>query len=769
MVESDAPNNVGSILLIVTAIPCVAVGAAWSAGARACATMQQCADDASLACSENTALRMCSIRACKPTIDPLRAYFIDIENAVSTSVLQFEDIADTQAALTLHRGACAPGMRHILNGEHSNTNDPPFCMVQLSYPSAMVRDAMDMRRNPMSERACGRWIDALTESNAQIRRGTSFAFLDSALIGKSMWLLAERRTGTAGILVPHAATKLVHSCRGMLDGNVADMLRSMRIAHAAIRRDAPHSVNSPRDLALFIGVLGGYACPGAIQLHTVSSPSGYQVSIAEGQMPSAEAVVRSMRLLSLAEHVIDAARSGLEWMERPNIDSDCSQTTDRVTHELIEALIEGLSAVAHRLSASSVEHRRSLASFNRLLCMVEAAIVVDNVAVVNGENSEYVPGQDTLIESIMAGLTAECVAVMADRMIGPDGISGQSAPTVSLESPEVTSLGRTRRWSVRYAPTQQQIARAFETPSEAEWRRATGRTLTRLSPAENKATEHDSCFEALRYAAVDAAESQLFSAVVPHSLYQRLAWMVSSIRENTMQMVTTSPFSNVFADVPSIVAGLSAVRVRFSGAPSGSWAGVSRPTQVSTGDFSDGPIFAYLSQLREQTKLNLHTVFDTDRHACDVPPLFEATEANAYYLHGADCIVISLALLHMPIADQAYDDISLLGRIGFVIAHEMAHVTLHSPREEVSYLALLEHYSPASTHEEALADVLAMAVLRRIVQAKAPQISCNETMLHMAQLFCALPDHAIPTTHPMGNGRVDLLVRTMREKLPHLC
>ena len=349
------------------------------------------------------------------------------------------------------------------------------------------------------------------------------------------------------------------------------------------------------------------------------------------------------------------------------------------------------------------------------------------------------------------------------------GNSGASIVSASPGAP--TALRRIRRFNESVGPE-------GEAPTDAEWLAATRFAMQRPDgwrgwPASTKTRQlmetgtnaNDACFEALRYMASGLTERELFFALVPSRLLQRLEEATAAIQEAVAIAVQEAPLRDVFVDPVAVARDVRGVRVRIAGAPYGGPLGRARRATDPRTARGAGSVIAFLEAARAELLDAVHAMFDVDGDPCDGSILFEAAEPNAYYIGAYRCAILQLGILFDPFADEAYDDTSLHSRIGFIIAHELAHATMHVPRYSGPYYTLLEAYEYTSTHEEALADVVALAALRKLSSFK----SLNETLLHIGQLFCAYrppgwTDYWWPS-HPPGNSRVDDLYRTAIEGL----
>ena len=132
---------------------------------------------------------------------------------------------------------------------------------------------------------------------------------------------------------------------------------------------------------------------------------------------------------------------------------------------------------------------------------------------------------------------------------------------------------------------------------------------------------------------------------------------------------------------------------------------------------------------------------------------------NAYLLLGSTsaCVMVLPGLVVPPFADERYDDPSLYTRLGFVIAHEFAHVTAFLSQWDLAYTNQLLSDYREETHVEAIADLGAAAALLRL-----PFVNNETVCASVSQLFCGRVGWAgllrpgdPPLRHPATNLRGD--------------
>jgi len=199
------------------------------------------------------------------------------------------------------------------------------------------------------------------------------------------------------------------------------------------------------------------------------------------------------------------------------------------------------------------------------------------------------------------------------------------------------------------------------------------------------------------------------------------------------------------------------VRIYFKGSEDSSKYGDDPATVSVRFDDSRGFVMAVMNSVLERNVRLLNDAF-LENNPCELPPVFELTVANAYYLTQANCIHVMYGLLQPPFADDSYSVNQLMKTFGFYIAHEISHTAhTHGVRESSAFQA----YDQPSVYTEAFADVVAfIAVFNSIPKSRD---ECLSLWHSIGQTFCS--SHTIlPTsqdTHPHGNYRVDKLWETV--------
>ena len=234
------------------------------------------------------------------------------------------------------------------------------------------------------------------------------------------------------------------------------------------------------------------------------------------------------------------------------------------------------------------------------------------------------------------------------------------------------------------------------------------------------------------------------------------------VRASVRNVILTEPFASLFAHVPAVVTAVDATVVRIPGAPRGSWAGTTRDLPSADLAHSDGVFKMAIKSARAMFVDRMRLVFDR-LGTCDGPPIYDALTRNAYIYPFLGCSVLLLGMLQKPFADARYDNASLASRIGFIVAHELAHTSMRSVWNDEAVHILLHRYEEL-VHEEALADVMAAVAV-----VEAGLASAGQVCAHVSQLFCAREPSPSSLfwvqpsggVHPGPNERGDKLCATL--------
>ena len=278
-------------------------------------------------------------------------------------------------------------------------------------------------------------------------------------------------------------------------------------------------------------------------------------------------------------------------------------------------------------------------------------------------------------------------------------------------------------------------------------------SLAQLATATGDAEEDCMAFVDALYP--DDADAAVFHETITDSLYDRLEPLVDQVRNGVREVFGEEPLSSTVANAAEVQTAIATASIRISGAPAGSWAG-GRPPPRSHFASQDGLFTSALKQSRAVFRDRLEMTANGE-DPCKGPPLCRATVLNAYCVPSLKCTVLFLGLARRPWLDSELDDASLASAGLFIIAHELAHLSLRSSYTR-EFDTLLHRYH-RETRNEAIADVGAsLGILRTGL------VSAENLALHQSQLWCArTPSWWQPSrgSHPGANERSDLLFETI--------
>ena len=772
------------LVLFAATVPLSALGAGTIAAHLACRAHGACAEAARLPLSDLTctsgtdpdvapatvgAARACAFVACPSRVASTHILLggqtlgASMANVHAANVHAAEALTSPQAAMVAQwRGDCPYGMRTVEGATR--------CVMQWAWPWGVVVDAMDPDATSVSRRACGRWMDTF-DGPANVE----FSFMDVDRTTEDLWLLTEAVIDVSNAHVPGRATKIVAECRATLAAGE----RSVRLGATAAYRVLEKAIGAPQtvhDVARGLGELAARRCPGPVRLSFRSDEQGFLSTIVDGVMPAAGQVDAAMAELGLDAAYVAEATQALAAVAA----GACGVDADEVPHAAIEAVLGGIVGDTTSLGPTPDAERRALGYLRSTLCMLGAS---------HGPLAAEARARALWM---LRGLAAECVDIVVDRMRGEGGEGGEDGEDGEDGARRLRASGARRHRRHRRGPSlgrvsawgrpDTSLATALSIPTEEEWTAVSTGVLARLVDDDDEAAGQvreddppagppaDGCFDTLQYAAITIVEDALFFVVVPPSLYARLELVVAAVRDAVATVVVENPIvASLFANPGAVAASVLNTRVRISGAPPGTWAGRTFLREHGAPDHGNGVFSSVLEHVRDETRDWVSVIFAELGQTCDARPIREASEPNGYYLYPHECVVLMLGLLHMPLADEAYDDETILSRIGFVIAHELAHASIPHARLADGYGHVLEHYA-SSQREEALADVVAMVALEYLRPGR-----CEDMLLHVGQIFCrsegatGAPPISTSGLHPSGNSRGNALAWTLYDKFGLVC
>ena len=700
------------------AIPLVAAFVALVAGAAHCSVTTEC-------------LR--TDRCLRTGGDVLGCGFVNVLE-VGADRLYNASHADVSLA-TLTRGSCAPGERAQAGG---------VCVPLRSYPSALEVEVQDPASSTYAHtRWCGAWIYAHAGG---VRDATLYySFYDEAHATAAVEA-AEARQYASPWLSHGDAGKFYAACTRTVRGGAGAIRAAARLAYADLK---PAPTGGDRADALrALGWLASHACPGPLQLGIgVDAAQGVFPAAVRGALFAEGELARALFVMEEGATMQADAEAAADVVDRFAFDSPRAVAAD------YELVFEGATAddapAPAAAAASFMPPGINLTDTGSDDLQYAITPEFDGLLILLNRSDAH------LVDAYLAGLAASC-ALAIQQTLDPE----LQPVLLDGDKPAARALGRLEL-------TPDAVDAHLFLVGDAAVRNASAVTWAQLRPRPAGKAQAD-CLALTRYVMPDRIDAMHFGLVVPDALYAALEPMVADIRAAVANALETVVGVSDLLEAGAgalAAAKVRGFRLRLPGAPRGTWAGYARPLADGALASTDGVMRMAVQQARAAF-LDRHSLWSGAGGAladsCDFPALFDSLTSNAYIAPSLGCTHILTGLLRRPFADARYDAESLRSRVGFVVAHEFAHVSLlYTP--SANGRALMDTYGDVeSVRYEGLADVIAARSL-----VAAGLVGCSELCSHVSQLWCGLRRQ--PTdwdlglgvggtpTHPAVNERGDLL------------
>lgn len=676
-----------------------------------------------------------SAKTCTPLDDSTCSF----QNLVSPAGYRlFNTTNDAGSLATLERGVCAPGERQNL------IDDELVCLRARSYPNALNTEIMDPEATSDHRRACGKWMDAGDGLST-----TTWAFNDEDAVAADVVDAMNARLKIRG--GANNPSKFRSACTRMIVSNSGGPAGTLAYDHLVAL--LPPSITTKEAALRGVGVLAAHYCdaPALVGLtFDVARSVGIAVNITEGNTFTTAEVDEYLYAAGAHRSVRDAAKSFAAAMAAVETPAAVSHADAMLVYV---GSVEGTS-----VESTTVEpwlySDNSLPSLDRFIAAYQSQ---------GGEAAR----------SYILGAAARCAFAVRNVITGelgdlyPPRSRRRAIPnqTPVIDNLVPAALGRLRSLSGSADRLSSVTPAVALTATTVTWS-ALGRQRKLVSSTRYHAI--GACDAALAAAFPDHLDSIAFELLVPDSLYDRLGTLLADIRPSVVTTISNSLFAPVLSDPAAASAIAASAVVHVAGAPAGTWGGPSSSlAAVPEASFtsSDGALVILLKQARSLFLQRMALVKDRRNGVCDMPSLFSATARNGYFIPRHGCSMLLPGILVPPIASVNYDDDSLRSRIGFVIAHELAHATAAVAFNKNQLDALLVGY-PTSTQTEALADVVAATALLK----RFPQIGNETFCMHQSQIWCARERRGFVNllyfvetgTHPPANQRGDLMCNFLR-------
>jgi hypothetical protein len=694
------------------------------------------------------------------------SYSCAFKTSITPAGWRMLNTSDQVASLhAMTRGVCAPGLRQSVDPFTGDVQ----CVRRRNYPSAVSMEIADRdaslnasedatdANTAEHRRWCGRWIDARRIDIGQ----EQWAFYDEEQVAWDVEdiILAKGSARLGGSDV----AKFRAACRAMVASNAAGPAGRLAFDYlTALVAPAGDSLDSALG---GLGVLASHSCDGpvALGLGLGTDGRGFSVTVGTGVEVHGEALREALYAVGAERDERDAAAAFAEEMASvplaEAVAMSISSDQARVVH--FGALAgTWVAPIVTSTSSDGQSHSMRYDVVNAPLARFMHAF-----ADVHAE-----AGGPANARAYLRGLGAYCAfasgSVVSHEIGALASVSGTAARLRAQRRSapaSASALGRLR------SEPSERLQRPIDA---ADLYAASTITWSQLSAVElssaTRPSARSSCLRAARVAFPEAFDALVYNALVTKQLYDALEKSVPTIRNAAKAALEKKPMSDFYTSSAMrsrAIGVLEGTRLRIAGAPRGSWAGATREFVRPEFTSDDGALLMLLKQARAVYLDRIQRVVYGDS-LCEHPPLYDALERNAYMLMWEDtgCSMILPGLLVAPFADERYDQASLYGRIGFVVAHEFMHATaINKDVWNMSHVRHVLRDYRGDHYTEAIADVGAMAALERTTA-----LTNRELCAHVSQLFCArvgwidAGSTAVSGTHPGGNQRGDAACRFLK-------
>jgi hypothetical protein len=644
-------------------------------------------------------------------------------NAVTPAGFRIFNVSqETSALASLTRGVCAPGERQTVVFGTSTL----ACARAPAFPDAFTPEAGDPEAVDHHRRACGKWIDA----NKAPTEVQYYSFFDDEDVKRDVLEAVQEDFST--FYQTNDRQVFQAACERMLtNGAVAP---AASVSYEFLKAKFPTG-NSEEDALKAIGMLNAHYCdaPTLLGLGFARSGDKFDAVAVDGSLLSSDAAVEALYAMGEGASARDKAR-------------EFAQEVASAPSQLLQAPTAAQLSTIFESSVSNTWVDDSLAISSPVsVKLADEAASLSKFLYATAETSPEHARVYLLAEASRCALSVRST------------ITGDFGSNFNVQG-STDELRKSRRPASAFGKLKVDRNARFGTINDTDalhvsrirWSSFTSSSVLDWTSASTSST----CYRATEIAFSEEFDQQVFNKLVDKKLYTTiLPPMIDMLKNAVAAELETGRSSSIIADTASraeVAALARAVEFRVAGAPRSSALGRSREFTRQTFKADDGALTMLLKQANAIYLDRMAMSLDGST-LCEHEPFFSATERNAYLLTAAPCSVLFPGILTAPFASPRYDESSMYSRIGYVVAHEIAHVA--SKRylwDEAAAARMLANYTP-STWLEAAADVTAIdAVVATGVAS--PSTLCD----HVSQLWCARVPSGVSfegSPHPGPNLR----------------
>ncbi|MDA9633350.1 hypothetical protein N9S81_00260 [bacterium] len=644
----------------------------------------------------------------------------------------------------LTRGVCSPGERQTL--DHIGRLS---CVRALLYPDGTSMEVQDPGAYEYHDRACGKWINAREATDTAVMWG----FFDELAVKKevenAIYSDFETVLGTRSDFNRFRA-----GCEGEME-NMAFSLAAEN-TYKYLGGHMKNTFTSLDDALHGIGKLTGHYClaPASIGM-AIDSNGDFRLDVsAAATAPNVDAILEALYAMGESASVRDRVREFAEAMDETMASLTPQATTPSIANTVAFGAISNTW-----LATSTAMTIGSLDAFTQLTGPTSTQRDTLGAFV-------FATGQTSFshARSYLLGIAALCSFDVRASIDGTYGANLEIAKFADSRDPKrpnrlrrkAAALGRLHAVDTD-AFVDQHSAKRLSKISRSNVQRATRVTfadLRALNYAGATGSPSSTCLETAIRVFVDDIDTYVLRKIAP-SAPSDLATVVDTLKTAVAAEIMSGRTAALFTtDGVRSALSVDAANVRFkiAGAPRdgpfGREGSFTRPV-LSSSDSS----LTMLAKHAFYIFLDRAELALEQKDTCELPPLFEATSRNAYLLTAAPCAMLLPGILVQPFYDHRYSTGSLMSRIGYVVAHEVAHVGSDLAVWDPAVAELLFKNYTTSTWVEAAADLTAVDAV-----VSTGEVTADELCVSVSQLWCArVRGVQYGTSHPGPNLRGDNL------------
>lgn len=648
----------------------------------------------------------------------------------------------------LTRGPCAPGERQVASMRTGGL----ACVPLHAFPNALNIEAQDLARSgPPHMRACGTWLRGGVALQPSLRQRPDYMSMHGDAEATAAVRRIEAAMHDSARVTATNVGKFQFACRRVVTAGGAAVRRAAKRAYAHLLEEADVArVATAADAARALGTLAGHYCEAPVALAWgrtgAATGAAYRVELLRSEHFDAYVLGEALFLLDAAsatQFAAEAANYALKFL---------ATTEDTTLGAALLPHFVGGALGAHGAVAPSDAAR------------IHTPPIVEFTAI--AELSAREPQQ---VVAYLHGVAAACALTTRLLLPGADERSTSGAHAhwltrLRAARPRLHALGQIVKPPPGHDPLFPVSAITARNATAARVSQLVGRPHSDVDAA---------CLTFTRALFPDDIARMHHQIVVTPRLYARMEAAVRDVRRGVVEVLATdSRVRNVLGNPDRVAQLVNATTIRIPGAPRHTWAGSNVAAPTAQFSYNDGVLVMAAKQSRAHFINRFRDLALRSVNTCDRPPLYDPLTVNAYVWPDLGCAYYLLGMATPPWADEQYDNASLYARFGYIIGHELAHVSL-SGQAQPTYrsagaLGQLLRYYPhrASTRDEAFADVLGtLGVLR------TGRLDHTALCAHVSQLWCARVPPSMLTidiggarsgpSHPPANGRGDSLCATL--------